>query len=118
MYTCHLMVVRRALVERIRGFRHGYEGAQDYDLVLRLIDQTARIHHIPKVLYQWRRIPESAAGHEGAKPWAHDAGRLALEDYVRRNKLDAEILPGAFRFLYRVRYSVRSEEHTSELQSP
>ena len=109
MYTCHLMVVRRALVERIGGFRPGYEGAQDYDLVLRLIDHTARIHHLPKVLYQWRKIPESTAGGEGAKPWAHDAGRLALEDYVRRNQLDAEILPGGFRYMYRVRYRVQGE---------
>lgn len=106
MYTCHLMVVRRALVERIGGFRRGYDGAQDYDLVLRLIDHTTRIHHLPKVLYQWRRIPESTAGREGAKPWAHDAGKLALEDYVRRNNLNAEIVPGAFRYLYRVRYTV------------
>jgi GT2 family glycosyltransferase len=109
MYTCHLMVVRRALVERVGGFRQGYEGAQDYDLVLRLIDRTSRIHHVPKVLYQWRRLPESAAGDEGAKPQAHDAGQLALEDYVRRNELDAEILPGALRHLYRVRYRIKGE---------
>ena len=93
MYTGHLMVVRRALIERIGGFRPGFEGAQDYDLVLRLVELTSRIHHLPKVLYQWRRIPESAAGDEGAKPGAHDAGRLALEDYLRRNKLDAGSCP-------------------------
>jgi O-antigen biosynthesis protein len=109
MYTCHLMVVRRALVERIGGFRTGYEGAQDYDLVLRLIGRTPRIHHVAKVLYHWRRIPESAAGYEGAKPQAHEAGRLALEDYVRRSNLDADILPGALRYLYRVRYRINGE---------
>jgi GT2 family glycosyltransferase len=109
MYTCHLMVVRRSLLERIGGFRQGYEGAQDYDLVLRLMDHTTRIDHLPKVLYQWRRIPESTAGHEGAKPWAHDAGRVALEDYLRRNELNAEILPGAFPYVYRVRYRIEAE---------
>jgi GT2 family glycosyltransferase len=109
MYTCHLMVVRRALLERIGGFRQGYEGAQDYDLVLRLIDQAARIHHVPKVLYHWRRIAESSAGFERAKPWADDAGRLALEDHVRRNKLNAEVLRGALPFAYRVRYRVEGE---------
>jgi len=109
MYTSHLMVVRRTLVERIGGFRLGYEGAQDYDLVLRLIEWTSRIHHVPKVLYHWRRIPESAAGYEGAKPQAQDAGRLALQDYARRNNLDAEILPGALRHLYRVRYRIKGE---------
>ena len=109
MYTCHLMVVRRALVERVGGFRDGYDGAQDYDLVLRLLDQTSRIHHVAKVLYQWRRIPGSAAAHEGAKPRAHDAGARALEDYVRRNKLDAEILPGALTYVYRIRYRIKGE---------
>jgi O-antigen biosynthesis protein len=109
MYTCHLMVARRALLERIGGFRAGFEGAQDYDLVLRLIEHTSRIHHLPKVLYHWRRIPESTAGSEMAKPWAHDAGKLALEDYVRRNNLNAEILPGAYRYLYRVRFAIRDQ---------
>ncbi len=109
MYTCHLMVVRRSLVERIGGFRPGYEGAQDYDLVLRLMDHAARIHHVPKVLYQWRRIPESTAGHAGAKPWAHDAGKLALEDYVRRNRMNAEVLPGAISYVYRVRHRLDGE---------
>jgi glycosyltransferase involved in cell wall biosynthesis len=109
MYTCHLMVIRRSLVERVGGFRQGFEGAQDYDLVLRLIDHAPRIHHVPKVLYQWRRIPESTAGHEGAKPWAHDAGKLALDDYVRRNKINAEILPGAFPYVYRIRYRIEGE---------
>jgi O-antigen biosynthesis protein len=109
MYTCHLMVVRRALLERIGGFRQGYDGAQDYDLVLRLIDQAAQIHHLPKVLYHWRRIAESSAGFERAKPWADDAGRLALEDHVRRNKLNAEVLRGALPYAYRVRYRVEGE---------
>ena len=109
MYTCHLMVVRRALLERVGGFRAGYDGAQDYDLVLRLIDQAPRIHHLPKVLYHWRRIPESTAGSESAKPWANDAGRLALQDYVGRNNLGAEIVPGDYTYLYRVRFAIRDQ---------
>jgi GT2 family glycosyltransferase len=109
MYTCHLMVVRRTLIERAGGFRPGYEGAQDYDLVLRLIELTTRIDHLPKVLYHWRRIPESTAGRDDAKPWAHNAGRLALDDYVRRNQLAAEVLPGAFPYLYRVRFAIKGE---------
>ncbi len=110
MYTCHLMVVRRALVERIGGFRHGYEGAQDYDLVLRLIDHD--VAHSPRaegalsVAEDSRvRLPDTKA----RSHWAHDAGRLALEDYVRRNKLDAEILPGALKYVYRVRYRIEGE---------
>jgi hypothetical protein len=61
MYTCHLGVYRTALVRHIGGFREGFEGSQDYDLVLRLTEHTERICHIPKVLYHWRSIPESSA---------------------------------------------------------
>jgi GT2 family glycosyltransferase len=109
MYTCHLMVVRRSLIESIGGFRPGFEGAQDYDLVLRVIERTARIGHVAKVLYHWRRIPESTAGREDAKPFANDAGRKALQEYADRNRLDAEVVPGDFRYLYRVRFAVRGE---------
>lgn len=49
MYTCHLMVLRLSLAQSIGGFRAGYEGAQDYDLALRVATETTRIHHIPKV---------------------------------------------------------------------
>ena len=54
MYTAHLGVYRRTLVEQLGGMREGFEGSQDHDLVLRLVERTHRIHHIPKVLYHWR----------------------------------------------------------------
>jgi GT2 family glycosyltransferase len=107
MYTCHLMVVRRTLLDEIGGFRRGYEGAQDYDLVLRLMERTPRIHHIPRILYHWRKLPESTASAGLAKPWAMDAGRLALEDYVTRNDLQAEVLPGPAPGVFRIRRAIR-----------
>ena len=107
MYTCHFMVIRRTLLAEIGGFRQGYEGAQDYDLLLRLMERTAKIHHVPRVLYHWRKLPESTASAGQAKPWALDAGRLALEDYVRRTGADAEVLPGGFPGVYRVRRRIR-----------
>jgi GT2 family glycosyltransferase len=107
MYMCHLMVVRRRLIERIGGFRTGYEGAQDHDLVLRAIEHTSRVHHVPKVLYHWRRIPGSTANVATAKPWADDAGKRSLEDYLRRNMMDASVSSGGLPGLYRVRFAVR-----------
>ena len=107
MYTCHLMVVRRSLLEEIGGFRRGYEGAQDYDLVLRLMERTRSIHHIPRILYHWRKLPESTASAGLAKPWAMDAGRLALEDYIKRNDLRAEVLPGPAPGVFRVKRAIR-----------
>ena len=107
MYTCHLMVVRRTILDAAGRFRQGYEGAQDYDLVLRLMQVTNRIHHIPRILYHWRKLPGSTASAGMAKPWAQDAGRLAIEDYVRRAGLDADVLPGDATGLFRVRRRVR-----------
>lgn len=106
MYTCHLMVVRRTLLEAVGGFRRGYEGAQDYDLVLRLMERTNRIHHIPRILYHWRKLETSTASAGLAKPWAMDAGRLALEDYVTRNRLDAEVLPGPAAGVFRIKRAI------------
>ena len=107
MYTCHFMVVRRTMMDAIGGFRTGYEGAQDYDLLLRIMERTAAVHHVPRVLYHWRKLPQSTASAGQAKPWALDAGKLALEDYVRRTGLDAEVLPGGAPGVYRVRRAIR-----------
>jgi len=111
MYTCHFMVARRDLVAAVGGFRAGYEGAQDYDLLLRMFDRlgepTTGIHHIPRILYHWRKLPESTASAGAAKPWAIDAGRRALDDYVRRHDMDAEVLPGGATGLYRIKRAIR-----------
>ena len=107
MYTCHLMVVRARLMKDIGGFRKGFEGAQDYDLLLRLMERVPTVHHIPRILYHWRKLPESTAAAGQAKPWAIDAGRLALEDFLRRNKIDAEVQSGGLPSLYRVRRRIR-----------
>jgi hypothetical protein len=73
MYICHLLVLRRTAVDDAGGFRTGYEGAQDYDLVLRILDRlgdrTDRVHHIPRVLYHWRKLPESTASAGVQRRW-------------------------------------------------
>lgn len=106
MYTPHLVVVRRSLIDAIGGFRRGYEGAQDYDLLLRLMEQTTRIDHIPHVLYHWRKVPQSTAAAQAAKPWASDAGRLALEDYLKRNNIAGDVLPAHAPGVYRVKRAI------------
>jgi len=109
MYTCHLMVIRRQIVEDIGGFRLGFEGAQDYDLLLRITERTDRIHHIPRILYHWRKGPGSTATAGAAKPWALDAGRRALEDYGARRGMSAQVLPGPQPGMYRLRRAIRDE---------
>lgn len=106
MYTCHFTMMRRSVVDAVGGFRKGYEGAQDYDLWLRAIGRTDRIVHVPRILYHWRTLAQSTASAASAKPWAQDAGRLALQDYVKRSGLDADVQPGAAQGLFRIRRKI------------
>jgi O-antigen biosynthesis protein len=85
MYTCHLGVYRTSLIKEIGGFRSEYDGSQDYDLVLRVVEKTKNIYHIPKILYHWRIIPSSVTSGEEAKPWAYIAAQRALEDMLARS---------------------------------
>ena len=106
-YTCHLTVVRKTLVDNLGGFRSAYDGAQDYDLTLRVSEKTQSIFHIPKVLYHWRKIAGSAAERVDAKPWGLSAAERALEDHARRTSPGADILPaegvpGSFRVRHRI----------------
>jgi O-antigen biosynthesis protein len=84
MYTCHLGVYRTGLIRKIGGFRVGFEGSQDYDLVLRFTEQTTKIHHIPKVLYHWRTIKGSTALTHDAKNYAYISGLKALREALDR----------------------------------
>jgi GT2 family glycosyltransferase len=106
-YACHLLVVRRSLIEALGGFRPGFDGAQDYDLLLRLAERTNRIQHIPEVLYHWRKSATSAAAVGTAKPWALLAGRRALEDFAARTGQAADVLDGPFPGTYRFRRRIR-----------
>ncbi len=83
-YICHLGVYRRSLADRVGGFRPGYDGSQDWDLVLRFTEATERIAHVPKVLYHWRKAPTSTAAAGEAKPYAFVAGQRALESALER----------------------------------
>lgn len=90
MYTCHLSVLRRSLVEQVGGFDPGFEGSQDWDLVLKVSERARRVVHIPRVLYHWRMLETSAAGGgEEAKPWAFEAGTRAIQAHCERIGLQA-----------------------------
>jgi GT2 family glycosyltransferase len=114
MYTCHLGAYRTALVRRIGGFREGFEGSQDYDLVLRLTELTEGICHIPKVLYHWRSIAASSAARFQAKDYAQDAGLRAIREAMQRRGEEALVEPIAgLSGRYRVRYRLRDRPQVS-----
>jgi GT2 family glycosyltransferase len=90
MYTCHLSVFRRSLVEEVGGFDPEFEGSQDWDLVLRATERARAVIHVPRVLYHWRMLETSAAGGgEAAKPYAFEAGRRAIQAQCDRLGIEA-----------------------------
>jgi GT2 family glycosyltransferase len=107
-YMCHFLVVRRDLLEAAGRLRAGFDGAQDYDLLLRLAERTDRIGHVPCVLYQWRASPTSTAGRPDAKPAASASGVRALREHLARCGEEAAV-DDPHPTSYRVRYRLRGE---------
>jgi GT2 family glycosyltransferase len=96
MYTCHLSVLRRSLVDEVGGFSPEYEGSQDWDLALKVTELARAVVHVPEVLYHWRTAATSTAGEgEAAKPYAYEAGQRALEAHCRRTGLAATVTQDA-----------------------
>ncbi len=126
-YITHVCVFSRRLLESVGGCeRDGFDGAQDYDLILRLSENASCIHHIPKVLYYWRRHENSTAQDIAQKPDAIDAGRRALQEHLERQGLDGTVLaqeeyPGSYRVHYEVwgrpliSVLIPSSDHTEDL---
>jgi glycosyltransferase involved in cell wall biosynthesis len=91
MYISHLLVCRTDLVRAVGGFRIGYEGSQDHDLVLRLSERTSRIYHVPKVLYHARTLPQSASRSDDTRRYGFAAGIRAVQDAVDRRRIQARV---------------------------
>lgn len=112
-YICHFMAVEAGLMKRLK-LRADYDGAQDYDLVLRVVDslwskdalapQTSRICHIPKVLYHWRCHRDSTALNTGSKTYAYEAGRRALADFCAGRGIRAQVEHSLHLGFYRIIY--------------
>jgi O-antigen biosynthesis protein len=105
-YICHFSVIDKKIIENIKGFRTAYNGAQDYDLFLRVIEKTTNIVHIPKVLYHWRMIETSTAMSSDAKPYAHDAGKNAVQSHFDRMGINAKAKDSAYTFVLDVDYQM------------
>lgn len=91
-YICHFLVMEAALLKSL-GFRSAYDGAQDYDLILRAQAQTERgeIVHVGKVLYHWRCHALSTAGNSASKSYAYEAGKRAVQDFLDTKGLKGKV---------------------------
>ncbi|MBN9520350.1 glycosyltransferase family 2 protein [bacterium] len=108
-YICHLTTLKRTLFDAIGGFRPGFDGSQDYDLVLRASERAKRIVHVPHVLYHWRMHAQSTALVKGSKNYAFEAGKKAVAEHLARLGIDATVHDGAVQGIYQVVYHLRTQ---------
>ena len=103
----HFLMVEAAFLLKIGVSLEDVAGAQDYDLVLRALAAGARFEHVPHVLYHWRIHPGSTAdGSAESKPYAIEAGRLALQRHFASRGIAGEVEETATPFVYRMRYEL------------
>ena len=114
-YICHYSVFRKKLLDSIGGFNSKYDGAQDFDLILRATEKARKVVHIPKILYHWRVHKGSTSYEAEAKPYALEAGRLAVEDHIHRIGLEGKVVNGPHPGTYEVIYDVKGDPKVSIL---
>lgn len=105
-YICHIFAVRTCLGREVGGFQAEYDGAQDYDFILKCCEKARRVAHIPRVLYHWRAHPGSTAGDPASKSYAYEAGCKALNAHYKRMGIQAQAeytgLPGRYRTRFQI----------------
>lgn len=106
-YVTHFAVYRTKILAKIGGFRVGFEGSQDYDLALRVIEEISEenIRHIPRILYHWRAIRGSVAFSPDEKPYAHERAREAIRSHFQRCGIRANVEQSLYN-LHRTRYTL------------
>ena len=115
-YICHFSIFKKELMDKLQGFKVDYDGAQDYDIFLRMseLTKTENIKHIPKILYHWRVHSESTAKlNSNAKNYAFEAGKKAIEDHLKRIGLEGTVSEGCIEGIYRIDYKVKGEPKVS-----
>jgi O-antigen biosynthesis protein len=108
-YICHLTTIRRTLCESLGGFREGFDGSQDYDLILRVSEKAREIVHIPQVLYHWRMHAASTASNKSSKNYAFENGLKAITEHLARLGIDATVHNGSILGTYQVIYHLRTQ---------
>ncbi len=111
-YICHFLVMKKELISKLK-FRCEFDGAQDYDLILRGVSELIRTYgrsfeeyivHIPRVLYHWRSHDNSTSKNPSSKQYAYDAGKRAIEDFLKREDMDASVSESEHFGFYNVTY--------------
>jgi GT2 family glycosyltransferase len=126
-YICHFTVFAKSLLDKAGKFDSKYDGAQDYDIILRLTEKAACIAHVPKVLYHWRTTSGSTAINVDGKMYAVNAGIEAVRSHLDRCRLKASVVsitqnPTVHRIIYELTDSplvsiiIPNKDHATDLK--
>ncbi len=105
-YMAHFLLMRKSFGDALGWLRPEFDGAQDYDLILRASEKARRIVHVSRILYHWRKHAGSAASGCTAKPYAEQAGIKALLAHLNREGLEATVENGGSLYTYKVNYNL------------
>jgi glycosyltransferase involved in cell wall biosynthesis len=108
-YICHFTVIRKKLINEVGGFAVGLEGSQDYDLFLKVTEKTNNIFHISKILYHWRMVEGSTSMTINNKSYAIDKGKIAIENALKRRKIEGHVEKDEISTYYQVVYEYSKE---------
>lgn len=123
-YICHLTVIQKRFLDKVGYLNSNYSGVQDYDHILRCVEQTNRIVHIPKILYHWRMCPGSVAVDTDNKPYTYELFQKILREHYDRMGIQAEVkavFPGVVRTVYQLPYEplvsviIANKDHREDL---
>ncbi len=112
-YITHFSCIRSSIMTKVSGFRKGYEGAQDWDLFLRISEITSNIIHIPKLLYSWRIHEASTASNTDAKPYVYEAQRKLLVDHIERIGMKGTVETGIITQHRTIKYEIEKNNKLS-----
>lgn len=108
-YICHFLCVRKAVLDTIPLATSEYDGAQDHNLILRVVEKARTVTHIPRILYHWRITDNSTASSADTKPYANQAGIRAVQEHLDRLNIPAKVALSRRPFTYDVEYLLADE---------
>lgn len=114
-YITHFFVVKTNILREVGGFNSEYDGAQDYDVILKCVEKTNDIYHIAKILYHWRMHEGSTALNPESKMYCYIAGEKAIQHHLDRIgvKAKVEMRKKPYWGLYHVEYLLDEDPFVS-----
>lgn len=106
-YICHLFMVKRELANMVGGFSSEYDGAQDFDFILKCVENSKVVSHVPEILYHWRTHEQSTSSNPLSKLYAYEAGKKAIEAHLARNNMKGRVYMLEDMGFYKIRYELK-----------